>query len=543
MAMKLDVWKGRTKKQSQEEVRDKEGIGHRLGQGKHFLIPKEDKVLKKRFCLLVLSVLILGGVLSGGFSSAAVAQEKEIYMMIANWSGDAFWIDAREGLEEVGKLLGVDTRFTGPLDSDLTKQIEDMDWASAKSNDNIESYEKYLSKYSGGKYVETANGRIEELFWQETNKKNTISSYEQYLGIYPRGKYVSQAEKRIEDMVWSSTKKTDKIDAYQKYLKGYPTGRYLEQAKSRIEELSWKNAQGRNTISSYDEYLQDYPKGKCVAEAKEKLHESYWKNAQACNDIQNYELYLTKYPQGKHANDTKSRIEEFIWAEAEDKKTDITSYRKYLDKYPDGKYALQARDCDAWAKTEMSGMANGYKKYLEEYPTGEFIHLAKSLMEQGALDDDLLQDINQYLKRAITENFEKIMLFDLQNSSTLSYNGYKLYQPDGAILTYNNKGEYSGLIMYGGQSLSVSGHHYGTDISHPFSGTVKFNCDVEVVTLPVKSEISYFKTGGEVKVKLEIVSISSNSVLSFNEKYFRKTDTGWINYIKPVFNISLIEEK
>ena len=88
-------------------------------------------MLKKRFCLLVLCVLILGGVLSGGFSSAAVAQEKEIYMMIANWSGDAFWIDAREGLEEVGKLLGVDTRFTGPLDSDLTKQIADMDTAIA----------------------------------------------------------------------------------------------------------------------------------------------------------------------------------------------------------------------------------------------------------------------------------------------------------------------------------------------------------------------------------------------------------------------------
>jgi len=60
-----------------------------------------------------------------------VAQEKEIYILIANWSGDAFWIDAREGLEEVGKLLGVETRFTGPLDSDLTKQIADIDTAIA----------------------------------------------------------------------------------------------------------------------------------------------------------------------------------------------------------------------------------------------------------------------------------------------------------------------------------------------------------------------------------------------------------------------------
>jgi ribose transport system substrate-binding protein len=60
-------------------------------------------------------------------SAAAAAEAKGEYVFLSIVTQVPFWVDHKHGLEDAGKLLGVKTTFTGPLDFDTAAQARQLD--------------------------------------------------------------------------------------------------------------------------------------------------------------------------------------------------------------------------------------------------------------------------------------------------------------------------------------------------------------------------------------------------------------------------------
>lgn len=70
-------------------------------------------------CLNSLSLEIAG--------PAAAAEAKGEYVFLSIVTQVPFWVDHKHGLEDAGKLLGIKTTFTGPLDFDTAAQARQLD--------------------------------------------------------------------------------------------------------------------------------------------------------------------------------------------------------------------------------------------------------------------------------------------------------------------------------------------------------------------------------------------------------------------------------
>ena len=82
-------------------------------------------------------LLSAGGIIAGmaGLGSLALetvspttaAEAKGEYVFLSIVTQVPFWVDHKHGLEDAGKLLGVKTTFTGPLDFDTAAQARQLD--------------------------------------------------------------------------------------------------------------------------------------------------------------------------------------------------------------------------------------------------------------------------------------------------------------------------------------------------------------------------------------------------------------------------------
>ena len=62
---------------------------------------------------------------------------EEEYVFIAVSVGNAYWIDARDGVEDAAKALGVKGTFTGPQGSDVKQQVDIMETAITRGAKGI----------------------------------------------------------------------------------------------------------------------------------------------------------------------------------------------------------------------------------------------------------------------------------------------------------------------------------------------------------------------------------------------------------------------
>ena len=69
----------------------------------------------------------LGSLALETVSPAAAAEAKGEYVFLSIVTQVPFWVDHKHGLEDAGKLLGVKTTFTGPLDFDTAAQARQLD--------------------------------------------------------------------------------------------------------------------------------------------------------------------------------------------------------------------------------------------------------------------------------------------------------------------------------------------------------------------------------------------------------------------------------
>ena len=83
------------------------------------------------------------------------------------------------------------------------------DWGIATRGDTIINYEKYISEYPEGKFLQEAkdfiknyNEKIEKAkneinVWNNAKQENTVEAYKNYLDIYYRATYKYEAYRNI----------------------------------------------------------------------------------------------------------------------------------------------------------------------------------------------------------------------------------------------------------------------------------------------------------------------------------------------------------
>jgi len=80
---------------------------------------------------------LLVGIYFGGFTQAVQAEEKEVYAMNVVVSGNEFWIESKEALKNIEKAYGVKIKYGGPLGTNVTEQLADLDTYYAEEIDGL----------------------------------------------------------------------------------------------------------------------------------------------------------------------------------------------------------------------------------------------------------------------------------------------------------------------------------------------------------------------------------------------------------------------
>lgn len=87
--------------------------------------------------MLFICVGLVVGISFGEFTQVVQAKKKEVYAMNVIVSGNEFWVECKQAFENIGKVYGVETRYGGPLGTDVTEQIADLDTYLAEEIDGL----------------------------------------------------------------------------------------------------------------------------------------------------------------------------------------------------------------------------------------------------------------------------------------------------------------------------------------------------------------------------------------------------------------------
>lgn len=76
------------------------------------------------------------------------------------------------------------------------------EWKNTLSIDSIQVYEKFIDKYPGSVYVDSAKYRI----WTNVKAIDAIQTYEKYIDKYPNGAYIDSAKNRLNNLIYTQGK-------------------------------------------------------------------------------------------------------------------------------------------------------------------------------------------------------------------------------------------------------------------------------------------------------------------------------------------------
>jgi len=114
---------------------------------------------------------------------------------------------------------------------------EESKWDEAKKTNSITSFEKYISEYPNGKYINNAKESIEEINWLELNKNISIEKIQNYKGKYPKSKHLKEIASMVEKIEYDSLVILNNISSLKDWKKNHPEGTYNQKIDSLINEL------------------------------------------------------------------------------------------------------------------------------------------------------------------------------------------------------------------------------------------------------------------------------------------------------------------
>lgn len=115
--------------------------------------------------------------------------------------------------------------------------------------------------------------------WESAKQQNTIVAYMKYMEENPEGVYIDTAKIIIDSLkvaemetAWKNTTKQHQLETFKAFLKAYPENPHKEQAKDlmkmirdsdykRKELEAWKVVKEKHTAKDYKEFLENFYNG------------------------------------------------------------------------------------------------------------------------------------------------------------------------------------------------------------------------------------------------------------------------------------------
>lgn len=167
-----------------------------------------------------------------------------------------------------------------------------------------ESYQNYIDKMPGGKYVSSVKKSLSAYIWDEVRRSRDVQKIEDFCETYPQSEHYADAQYLRDELLWAECMKAPGKAAYVTYINNAnPTyADHIDEALSKYEEFLWADAVNANSIEMYNEYLRVYPEGRYKAEAWD--HRAF-AEAKKENSIPSFNKYLSMYPSGRHVAEAR----------------------------------------------------------------------------------------------------------------------------------------------------------------------------------------------------------------------------------------------
>lgn len=115
------------------------------------------------------------------------------------------------------------------------------DWKTAKDENNINSYEKFLKLHTTGIYADSARSILETLYrnqkYTQSRNLGTIAAYEDFLKYYPVGEQSDSVRIFLENLYFHEASTINTYISYRDFLDRYKTGVLSEKALILMSKL------------------------------------------------------------------------------------------------------------------------------------------------------------------------------------------------------------------------------------------------------------------------------------------------------------------
>jgi len=238
--------------------------------------------------------------------------------------------------------------------------------------------------HQGGEFV-FSRKLDEQSLWQEVADEHSRAAYQRYLSLFPTGRYIDEA-------TWGITELEGSLAAYLEYRRAFPKGKYYEEALEKMEELEekteWEAALRRDSLATYERFLENYPSGRYHSEAKsrieailakkraeaaERKEAQMWQKATQKHTKTSYQHYLSVYPQGKYVSEAEETLEKLQQASTQEKQRQEQARRER---------ELQQQDQEAWEKASRFHTVESYKEYIRSFSQGGYVSETRQQIEQ-----------------------------------------------------------------------------------------------------------------------------------------------------------------
>ena len=333
--------------------------------------------MKKGFCIALISYCILGGICID-----ANAQTLKNY--------------AKQRNQELAER----------------KRMETSNYEKACKDNTLDAYNRYLSMYPKGKYINDVRKRVAEIerknekdLYDYATKVETAQAYEAYLKKYPNGRYAQEAKGRLEDMdLWKRTKSTNTVAAYRNYLSTSKNKSFAQLANDAITDLesqdAWNGIKYSSSKSVIEDFIQKYPKSSCLQNAQKRLSELTAVELHSQGDFQRaYEKF--EAAGGRYSIESANRSKydeclEYVEFKKLNSYSNESDLLAFLKKYPSSRYYNQVSNMVAIVK------AKNFSMFASSYTFNEALSYAKDKTTKNAVQnyiDSTKKLYSQYKRR------------------------------------------------------------------------------------------------------------------------------------------------
>ncbi|MGC2032302.1 MAG: hypothetical protein WA642_19955 [Steroidobacteraceae bacterium] len=115
--------------------------------------------------------------------------------------------------------------------------------------------------------------------WSHASALNNIDAYQKFLSRYPNDPHAVDAQRRIaklqDEQAWTTAQIASRVEGYQQYLKAEPNGAHAQVARDEIltreRDAAWRTAQTNETQQSLQDFINKYPSSSETDEARDRL--------------------------------------------------------------------------------------------------------------------------------------------------------------------------------------------------------------------------------------------------------------------------------